>query len=204
MVSRSIVVDHVLSYSSERTSVAYFYCQRDNADPDRADPGKNLHGIARQLSGIKGKSSLRTPIVELYKSIPKEGHPPRELSILETVGLILDLTSEGSTSIVIDALDECNPSNRQLLLESLDELLYESSGIIKIFVSSRDDGDVCCRLEQSPNLYISSTLNGADIDRYVDDGVSRAIEGKRLAGGRVSDRLKSAIIDALKCGAHQS
>lgn len=52
------------------------------------------------------------------------------------------------TTIVIDALDECNSNERQYLLDSIEQILQDSFSLVKIFVSSRDDQDIVCTLRQ--------------------------------------------------------
>lgn len=71
------------------------------------------------------------------------------------------------TTIVIDALDECDPNTRDELLQVLQTVLSESTSLVKIFVSSRDDGDIKCQLEEYPNLTISSSNNFSDIRAFV-------------------------------------
>lgn len=49
--------------------VAYFYCARDNAETQRADPEEILRSIARQLSGIDEDTPIRRPTVKKYDEI---------------------------------------------------------------------------------------------------------------------------------------
>ena len=119
-----------------------------------------------------------------------------------TVALILDILGDTPATIIVDALDECNPSRRHELLDSFDEIIQKSANVVKILVSSRDDGDILCRLETSPNLYINAKYNSADIKRFIRSEISLAIERKRLLGGRVSVNLQNLIIETLESGAH--
>ncbi len=50
-------------------------------------------------------------------------------------------------TFVIDGLDECNTKTRAELLQALQTVLQISKPLVKILVSSRDDGDTECELE---------------------------------------------------------
>jgi ankyrin repeat protein len=125
----------------------------------------------------------------------------RKLSLEESVELILELLEENPATIVIDALDECDPSRRYELFESLDEIVQRSTNVVKVFISSRNDGDIVCRLANSPNIYIDSTLNGEDMERFISIEVTKAIHLKRILGGQVSYALEKRIVETLSLGA---
>jgi hypothetical protein len=86
-------------------------------------------------------------------------------------------------------------------LEALDTIVSKSANIVKVFVSSRDDSDIFCRLENSPNLCIHAQDNDNDIRQFIHVEVDTAIRQKRLLGGLVSPELESLIIDTLEDGA---
>ena len=180
--------------------LAYFYCARDAAEPERANPEKVLLSIARQLSGTDVTKPLCEATIHRYAAFRKAGLDARSLSMQETVELILSLLFDTPATIVIDALDECDPARRHDLLDSLDAIIQNSANVVKILVSSRDDGDLVCRLETSPNLYISAKYNAGDIERFIWHEVSSAIEKKRLLNGRVSEYLRNQIIKTLEAG----
>lgn len=96
-------------------------------------------------------------MVNLYKQKVKDslGLPPTDpLTLDETIQLLLEIFELNPVTIVIDALDECNPSERYHLLSALDITFTDSGSLVKVFVSSRNDGDIVCRLENSPNIFI--------------------------------------------------
>jgi hypothetical protein len=84
------------------------------------------------------------------------------------------------TTMVIDAMDECDPMQRSELLQALEKILQESSRLVKIFVSSRDDRDIELQLNNYPNLVISSRRNSDDIARFVVVEVERLIQARKL------------------------
>lgn len=94
-------------------------------------------------------------------------------------------------------MDKCNPRRRQDLSLALHRITRESASLVKIIVSSRDDQDIVHRLGRSPDVYISSEDNGADIARFVDAQVTEAMREEKLICGRVPQDLKNHIITTL-------
>lgn len=99
-------------------------------------------------------------------------------------------------TIIIDALDECNPGTRRHLLEALQSILRKSPTLVKIFVSSRDDQDIVYRLEKYPNLEISSRKNTNDINKFVVTETAELImSGDLLRYSQRKDEIQQKIID---------
>lgn len=115
--------------------------------------------------------------------------------------LILNLLENDPAIIIIDALDECDPARRHEILIALDTIIHRSANLVKVFVSSRDDNDIVCRLTNSPNVYIHATDNGEDIHRFVYTEVNQSLKDQRLLSGIISDHMKSRIINTLIEGA---
>jgi hypothetical protein len=109
---------------------------------------------------------------------------------------------EVPATIVIDAMDEADATRRHELLDGLETIIQQSSNVVKIFVSSRDEIDIVWRLEQSPNLYVHAADNSDDIERFVITEVDVAIRSRRLLGGVVSDNLRELIVTRLTHEAH--
>lgn len=84
------------------------------------------------------------------------------------------------TSIIIDALDECDPEKRTDLLEALESILRESSSLVKIFVSSRNDQDLVLHLQDYPNLDLLSNKNKTDISSFVTAETESLVKRKKL------------------------
>lgn len=189
--------------SLQPAPIAYFYCTRNTAEPERADPEEILRCLLQQLSSQDADVPIRHPVVKAYNEKEKEGRGrmPENLSLEETVELILELLKENPAIIIIDALDECNPLERRHLLSALDKIIYESSSLVQILVSSRDDRDLENKLSRSPNVYIKASDNQVDIERFVLLKVNQAIEEGDLIGGKVSDTIKDRIVKTLIDGA---
>ena len=93
------------------------------------------------------------------------------------------------TTIAIDALDECEKVDD--LLDALSQIVRNSSGLVKVFVSSRDD--LVCQLQDYPNLEVEANHNQDDIASFVHHEISRMIRTKRLLHGLVPVSLKEDI-----------
>ena len=153
-------------YNGQSPAPAFFYCSRNTAEPARSNPDAIVASIARQLSSLQPGYPLLPPTVAEYKKREMEGFASGSLGIDESCALIIQLSERyPMTTIVIDALDECDPGRRKTLLKTLESILQGSSGLVKIFVSSREDQD--SRLQSCPNLELSSSKNKDDINLFV-------------------------------------
>ncbi len=121
----------------------------------------------------------------------------------ESCALIAQLVECYSlTTIMIDALDECDPGKQADLLETLEAILQESSGLVKIFVLSRDDWDIVCHLQEYPNLELVSDRNTDDIASFVRAETKDLIKRSKLLRSSINkENLKEEIIDQVTKGA---
>ena len=117
--------------------------------------------------------------------------------MLETTDQIIKIASQMPVTILIDALDECRSDQRHGLLSALDVLLENSTHLVKVFVSSRDDVDIVLRLQKHPNIYISVRDNTGDIQRFIQFEIHKAQNDRRLLKGTVSPRLRRLITESL-------
>ncbi|KAH7119554.1 hypothetical protein B0J11DRAFT_582082 [Dendryphion nanum] len=181
----------------------FFYCSRNPAEPTRSDSQAVLASLARQLSCLQPGKPLMKPMVDLYREKEEEGFASGSLEMDECLDLVLQLTAQYPlTTIVIDAMDECNPQKRHKLLEALEKILHESSSLVKIFVSSRNDQDIVLRLQHYPNLEIDSRRNSDDIARFVHDETERLIkDGKLLRYSTCQADMKVLIVEKVVQGA---
>ncbi|RDW58400.1 hypothetical protein BP5796_12330 [Coleophoma crateriformis] len=144
---------------------AFFYCSRNTAEPTRSKANAIMMSIARQMTSGTPEKTLLSPFLAVFnKRIRAEGVFAKPSSIDESVALVIQLTEYYPlTTIVIDALDECEEVERVLLLEAFESILRRSSRLVKIFVSSRNDHGIVCRLQHYPNLQLSTEKNNSDI-----------------------------------------
>jgi hypothetical protein len=184
----------------------YFYCSRNPAEPGRSDPSKILASIARQLSTLQAGGPLLDAVIETYNIREANAFASGPLDLDESKDLILKLLEQykdATMTIVIDALDECNQSTRGSLLDTLQDLLNATPCLLKIFVSSRNDQDIVYKLDNYPNLCLSSDRNSNDIDLFLRLETERLISnGSLLRSSARKQELHDKIINELSSNAH--
>ncbi|KAK4182058.1 hypothetical protein QBC35DRAFT_468368, partial [Podospora australis] len=182
----------------------YFYCSRNPAEPGRSDPKDILASIARQLSCLSPSLPLLQPTVAEYRKREREAFANKSLRLPESRDLILQLAKHYPVvTIVIDALDECNAATRRQFLDALESILRDSSSLVKIFVSSRDDQDIAYKLQAYPNLELSSNRNSGDIAKFVESETNSMVErGDLLRYSTSREELRQRIIKEVTSGAH--
>jgi hypothetical protein len=184
--------------------VAFFYCARNSAEPERSDPSEVLRAILKQLCCSTTDEPIREPVINEYQRLKEQSsdYSPRPLDEKDCLKLILLLTAENPATIVIDALDECDPKRRHKLLNGLRKIVQESVNLVKIFVSSRNNQDIISQLDDVPTIFINASDNSEDIKRFVESEVTRVIdEEKTLLYGKVPEYLRNEIIRVLIDGA---
>ncbi|KAL9048781.1 MAG: hypothetical protein Q9206_005849 [Seirophora lacunosa] len=187
------------------SAVAYFYCTRDTAETQRADPDEVMRAVLKQLACFNASQPIHPAVMREYdkrkKDADEDGLDPLQLSLHDCNDLVLEITDQLPAIIIIDALDECDPRRRHELLKALRQIVVKSNNLVKVLVSSRDDEDIGCRLNNVPNVYIRSDDNSIDVERYIDQELKKAISEQRLLQGRVPDSLQEQILRTLKNGA---
>ena len=160
-----------------------------------------MRSILKQLSCTKSDSPIREPVPKVYKEKKEiaddSGCEIESLELAECLQHILALLENTPATLIIDALDESDSGRRYELLKALDDIIQQSNSLVKIFVSSREDKDIVCRLEHSPNVFIHASDNIDDIKRFVKLEVEQSIEDGKLLSGSVSEDLKNQIISTL-------
>jgi hypothetical protein len=183
-----------------REPVVFVYCNRN--DTPRREPTPILQAMLRQLC-VLFPSSLPRLVVKMHEDRAKDGHPSGSLDFDECKDTIMLLLNEYlQTTIIIDAMDESDPYERGKLLEALKDLITSSNSLVKIFISSRDEGDLKLELEGVPNLYIHARDSADDIEAFVKREVDECIAKRRLLRGDVDGSLKNQIISTLTLDAH--
>lgn len=98
------------------------------------------------------------------------------------------------TTMVIDALDEIDDDQREVLLEALNKVVQSSPTRVKVFVSSRNDQDIQALKRDS----IDAIGNKTDIENFVQREVTVLIEKrwKHLKDkNALTEEIMSALID---------
>jgi ankyrin repeat domain-containing protein 50 len=75
------------------------------------------------------------------------------------------------TTLVLDALDECDRQSRRQLIDAIERFAANSNKPIKVFISSRPDRDIRNYFRLKPNVEIQANDNNEDIKRYINEQI---------------------------------
>lgn len=189
--------------ASEKTGndspTVYFYCSRSTAELDRSKVQKILSCIARQLSCTSAAQPLAPAALRLYKRFNEHGaSTKRSITLEESRDLITGLTElYSSITIVLDALDECDIEMRGDLIEALEHISTQSTSLVKILVTSREEGDLRLSLQDHSSIQVTASENGDDIHTFVDIETEKLVGKKQLLAyirsSTIKDELKAMI-----------
>jgi len=153
---------------------AFYYCS--NSDPSRKGIGTLLRSYIRQLSEIPGRpNSVHKASYALYQ---KEGQIQHAVSVkdceeaLETI-----INSYPRTTLVLDALDECDLDTRRDFLNFVQHLMKKSKRLLKVFVASRWEQDIEICMDKFHNLLtiipVNISDNNGDIEKFVAEEMEK-------------------------------
>ena len=202
-VYRSKVIDLFLAPPKSVSCFAYFYCERGGVEKNM--PVDIIRSILRQLCLDSTHPYILKPVKDFYDARKKDHFAKGKLNIAECTELIIAISAiVPSITIIIDAVDECDPAGRWELLEFLSNISSKAANPIKIFLSSRTDEHLQNVLAGSKNLYLDIENNRLDIESFVNEKVHRLslVRLPSLIGGPVSAGLKGKIIRTLIAEAH--
>ncbi len=132
--------------------------------------------------------------MQLYKAKRQRGLADASLHEAEAKQLLHQFVDVyPQTTIVIDALDECDAMTRMGLVKALDGLVRGAGRPIKIFISSRLDQDIAERFRGGPNVAISALDNRDDIARFAEAEMASRPEWS----GKILDVLRAEIVQTL-------
>lgn len=192
----STVVDdllHRFERDQNDEAFAYFYCDRNESN--RREPTLILSSFVRQLSTPRKNDAISRSIVRLYNQKRRTGFASGELSFEESQTALADLfQTYPQTTLVVDALDECDKKTRLRFMKVLYKFIAESSKPLKILISSRRDRDIKHHFEDGPDLEIRASDNRDDIAMFVNHRITTS---ERYWQDKISPELKNLICNTL-------
>ncbi|KAJ3574775.1 hypothetical protein NPX13_g4254 [Xylaria arbuscula] len=167
----SKVVDHrrdMLETSPNQEGFAFFYCNRN--EEKRREPLFVLQSYVRQLSTtVRNPDCIRKDLQDYCQKARANGShlgfKDCKVQLLESIRLY------SQTTLVLDALDECEPKSRAQLLEVINYLISSSENGLKVFISSRPDRDIRNLFLKTPNITVQATDNQDDIQKFVQERI---------------------------------
>lgn len=117
----------------------------------------------------------------------------------ELVELILELTNLYSrTTIVLDALDECDPGTRWKIVDALSDIVADSTGLVKVFISSREEGDLRLSIQDHIGVQVTALKNNEDIQKFVEVETERMVTKRQILGRVKQSSTKEELKQLIK------
>lgn len=137
-------------------------------------------------------------MLSIYRKRESEGNVSAPLDLKDSTDLIIKLSSRFSqTTIIIDALDECNRETRMDLFRML-KTIYNSTTHVRIFLTGRCDGDILQMLHGFPSHYIEARDNTRDIVTYVNTEIERCYQERQILDLELKVEIISTLVDGAK------
>lgn len=103
------------------------------------------------------------------------------------------------TTLMVDAMDECDEKTRSDLIKVLNKFCEESTKPVKIFISSRHNRDIRYLLENGPNLEIRATDNREDIAMFVRNKLAASPKyWQEAIGVELKEQISKTLEDKSK------
>ena len=133
----------------------------------------------------------------MYDKKNATGFASNQLSLEECQDQLRELIEiYPQTTLVLDALDECDKIARVGLVDFLNELIKDSSKLLKIFVASRPDRDLRIEFGSGSNVEIKADDNEEDIEKYVEDTITNT-NSPHFWRKRISNELRKHVCETL-------
>ena len=189
------VVENLIVNKYQGSSLGYFFCRSDEAASLKAR--EVMGSLARQWFEDIPSEEFKINQMEPYVG----GLTLNIEQILSKLRLLLPYHRH--YTMVIDGLDECEYSEVNALVESIQSLIQTSKQVFKLFLTSRSDFAIRISEQLQPDcqIHISSSNNGPEISSYIELALVEALENNRLKLRDPGTILK--IQDALESGAHE-
>ena len=186
----SLVIDKLCDEAEkEEEDIAVMCFYFDFAAQNEQSPANMLGSLLRQL--VNGLDEIPESVVRGFRK-RRKGIGGRGLQVSGILNMFQAITATKRTYICVDALDECVPEHRMVVLESLRQILQGSPGI-RLFMTGRPQvrSEVEKRLDGAvTSISIQPTEDG--VVRYLHDKLR-----KDTTQGAMNSALKAEIIRSI-------
>ncbi|EHK20932.1 ankyrin protein, partial [Trichoderma virens Gv29-8] len=190
----SKVIDHLPATRQQQVEddegFAYFYCSR--SDPVRRQTKFILRSYISQLARVPNHPTMiEKKVHTLYLKARKE---KRGFSTAECETALLELINFYSrTILILDALDECEMDTREALARIFCSLVGRGKGTVKVFIASRKEADIEEYLGLQRLVEITTADNKDDIEKYIEEEVTKIGGAWRSVSVDVKEQVKKTI-----------
>jgi NACHT domain len=168
---------YLMQTASISLQSSMFYC----LCPDRLTrPGSNVCGLVfRSLVAqlIRAKSEV---LPYVYETFVKLGATPSLCRVRDLLGTLL--RCPGTTFLILDGLDECEPQDQRLVVSELQNLLKPDARAgnerLKILICSRETKDILRKLHNIPQVFLSHEQDdmSKDIAKFTESSLAELFE----------------------------
>ena len=186
----SMAIDEALMQCKSDHALAYFYC--DYKDPSTQEPQNILGSLVQQIARQDEQAFEKLEKFYDHKNDVRSYDSALLRDLLRDMGSVFT-----STSIIVDALDECSGHVRDII-ELLTSLRQNAGGsAFKLLLFSRDEIEIRDLLEDSPQISVAAEIT--DLKLFVGAEIEERISKKRL--NIKSPSLKEHMLERLINGA---
>ncbi|KAL6401079.1 Ankyrin repeat protein [Ilyonectria robusta] len=190
----SRVIGRIEGLAHDQEGVSYFYCNRN--EEERRQPLSIFQSYVRQLAAPQGRPAhMRTQLKKLCLETRQKG------SVLNFGAcedeLLESINGYSKTTLILDALDECEQESRWDLVSAMERLMSRAKKPLKIFIASRPDAETRDLFISQPNIEIQARDNQADIEKFVIEEINKG--GRQR---RISPRLREKIVNVILESSH--
>ncbi|KAH7015814.1 hypothetical protein EDB80DRAFT_345573 [Ilyonectria destructans] len=190
----SRVVGRIEGLAHDQEGFAYFYCNRN--EEERRQPLSIFQSYVRQLSAPRGRPGhMRTRLAKLCRETRQRGSV-LTFSLCEDE-LLESINGYSKTTLILDALDECEQESRWDLVSAMERLMSKAEKPLKIFIAGRPDAETRDLCTSQPNIEIQARDNQADIEKFVIEEINKG--GRQR---RISPRLREKIVNVILESSH--
>ena len=190
-VLASYVLEHITSRTALNPRIGLAFCYFNYKQADTQRPRHILSAFIKQLCWKR--EVLPPQILAFYR---KHIYDARTPSLNALQGALAELCEDfDEIYLVVDALDECEQSLREEILDSVVELSKLHS-LVKTFITSRREIDIeqMFKALSTPTICIKAKNTASDIRRYVVDTVDLLTGNKLKVQSPVT---KARIVETL-------
>src|SRR5205814_842797 len=164
----------------------YFYC---SSNPQRDEPVDVLRSLLAQLAYSTDGSSVAEPVKKRVLERRNDPNFGQKLSLDDCVELLIGITQTNrSTTIIIDAIDEC--ADDYELVETLRSICKVSRNV-KLFLSNWMHVRVTQHFESPTGITITAQENCSDVESYIRREVTAP--ERRVSSGMTADLAERFI-----------
>lgn len=181
----SVVVENLLDKAQQKPdiAVAYIYCDFNRQKEQQAED--LLGSLAQQIT--EQCQVLPDALKDLYQTYGERGSPSlKELS--SAIASVVPLYSQ--VFVVMDAIDECQPSSRTKMLSVLFDLQKEHD--INLFATCRPIPQIADSFSNAPTIKIRA--DATDVRLYLDGQMSDLPSFVQRSPD-LQEQIRTSIID---------